>query len=168
MRWYSDVPFFLASFRSYLKKRGKSREDAEDLIQEAFLRLEQYCQKGNEVDCVEAFLRRTVMNLAVSEHRSEQRFLDGKMSLDSEELRDPSPTPDEVFAAEQRLRQLQTILDRVSRRVRDVYFMHRLGGFSYADIAARFNCSVSLVEKQIASAATAITYERLHGQLQEK
>jgi RNA polymerase sigma-70 factor (ECF subfamily) len=169
MGWHAEVPAIVANFKNFLKKRGKSPEDAEDLIQEAFLRLERYCQTGNQVECPEAFLRRTVMNLSASDHRrAENRYVNRDASVESEPICDSAPTPDEVFAAEQRLKQLETILDRVGRRAREVYFMHRLGGFSYADIAERFNCSVSLIEKDIASAQAAVTYERCHGQLKEK
>lgn len=71
-----------ASFVRFLKKRGKSPEDADDLTQEAFLRLEQYCRRGHEVACPEAFLRSTVMNLMVSEYRQERRYLQGRIELD--------------------------------------------------------------------------------------
>lgn len=162
-----DYSSFISYFKNLLKQRGKSRHDAEDLIQEAFLRLEKYCQQGHTVDNAEAFLTRTVLNLSVSEHRQEQLYRNGKMALDAEPLCDPAPTPDEVFAAEQRLYQIQTILDRVGERTREVYFLQRLGGFSYAEIAQRFNCSVSSIEKHIASATTALADERYHGNLQD-
>ncbi len=159
---------YVSYFKTFLKGRGKTREDAEDLIQEAFLRLESYCRQGNTVENAEAFLMRTVLNLSISEHRHEHRYLEGKTSLDCEPLCDPAPTPDEVFSAEQRLNQIQSILDRLGPRTREVFFLHRLGGFSYAEIAKRFNCSVSMIEKHIASAATAIAYERYHGNLRDK
>jgi RNA polymerase sigma factor (sigma-70 family) len=168
MNWLADYQRYLTYFRRFLKSRGKTREDAEDLIQEAFLRLERYCRQGNKVENTEAFLTRTVMNLSISEHRQENSYLEGKTSLDHEPLLDPAPSPDEVFAAEQRLKKIQTILDRVSPRTREAYFLHRLGGFSYAEIAKRFHCSVSMVEKLIASAATAIAYERHQGGLRDE
>jgi len=154
-------------FSKYLKGRGKTREEAEDLIQEAFARLEQYCRGGREVENTEAFLQRTVMNLCISEYRQERRYLEGKMSLDGAPMPDPTPSADEVLAAEQRLHQIQAILDALNQRTREVFFLHRLGGFSYAEIAERFHCSVSLIEKHIASAATAIAYERYHGKLRD-
>ena len=166
MSWSAQIPALLTDFKRFLKTRGKSPEDAEDLIQEAFLRLEQYCRQGKEIECAEAFLRRTVLNLAVSEHRHEARFRQGRIELDPG-LVDPHPTPDEVLQAEQRLIQMKDILDAVSPRTREAYFLHRLGGFSYADIAQRLNCSVSMVEKHIARAYTAITYARCHGTLKE-
>ncbi|WP_129778367.1 amidohydrolase family protein [Peristeroidobacter soli] len=38
-----------------LRRRGQSREDAEDLIQETFLRVKQYLDKGNEIREPEAY-----------------------------------------------------------------------------------------------------------------
>ena len=54
--------------KSLLRRRGASREDAEDLVQEAFVRLAAYCNEGNKVRYPEAFLKRTVMNLAFDAH----------------------------------------------------------------------------------------------------
>lgn len=51
---------------------------------------------------------------------------------------------------------MREALDAVSRRTRDVFFMHRLDGLSYAEIARRLGVSVSAIEKQMASALVAI------------
>lgn len=169
MRWHADIPTLMARVTGFLvKRRGKSREDAQDLVQEAFLKMEQYCQRGNEVDCAEAFLKRTVMNLVVTEHRQEHCFIRGRTAVDGLPVIDPAPQPDEAFLSDQCLVLTEKILDRtVGSRVREIYFLHRLGGYSYADIAARYSCSVSMVEKHIANASAAITYERLYGQLRD-
>jgi RNA polymerase sigma-70 factor (ECF subfamily) len=165
MHWSSDVPALLATLKRFLKRRGRSPEDAEDLIQEAFLRLERYCRRGQEVQCAEAFLRTTITNLAVSEFRAEHAYLKGRAPLDGELLRDPSLSPEDVYAAQQRIELLHRILPR---REREVYFMHKFGGYSYAEIADRLSCSISLVEKILAGAVTKIAYERSHGRLREE
>lgn len=146
--------------RNYLRRRGRTPEDAEDLVQEAFLRLELYCRAGNVVLEPEAFLMRTALNLSVSHHRHEQRSPIDKRTLDTLALIDMSETPDEAFAAEERLEHIKQILDAVGRRTRDIFFLHRLGGFSYAEIAQRLGISVSAIEKHIASAAAALALER--------
>jgi DNA-directed RNA polymerase specialized sigma24 family protein len=64
---------YLTYVRNCLRRRGRTREDAEDLVQEAFLRLELYCREGHQVLQPEAFLMRTALNLSVSHHRREQR-----------------------------------------------------------------------------------------------
>ena len=165
MLWHAEVPRLLTRLRTLLTRRGRSREDAEDLIQEAFLKLEQYCQHGKEVACVEAFLKQTVENLSASQFRTEHPYIKGRIELDGELLRDPAPTPDEVFAAQQRLEQLQKLLPP---RTREVYFMHKFGGCGYAEIADRLGCSISLVEKILASAVTKIAHERSHGRLRDE
>lgn len=134
--------------------RGRARhEDAEDLIQEAFLRMQEYCRKGGQVRDDEGFLIRTVTRLAINARR------DGHRELYAEEkpedllfLIDTQPLPDEVLAADECLLQMRTALDEVSRRTREVFFMHRLEGLSYAQIAQEMNLSVSSIEKMIATA----------------
>lgn len=168
MRWHTEVPALVSNFITYLRRGGRTREDAEDLVQEALLRLEQYCQSGNEVQSAKAFLWRTLNNLQVSEHRQEQPYREGRTSLEAAKLLDPAPRPDDVFLAHQCLKLTQEVLDRVSRRTRDIFFLHRLGGLSHAEIAARYKCSTSLVEKELATAALAITRERLYGTLRSR
>jgi RNA polymerase sigma factor (sigma-70 family) len=69
---------------------------------------------------------------------------------------DTTPTPDEVLEGDQCLQRMRNALDAVSRRTRDVFFMHRLDGLSYAQIARQMGVSVSAVEKHVASALAAL------------
>jgi RNA polymerase sigma-70 factor (ECF subfamily) len=100
------------------------------------------------------------MNLAVDLHRKSHadRFeTDTAQILD---VLDITPSPDEVFAAEQRLQQMRAALDRVSRRTREIFFMHRLQGLSHGEIADRLGITKSAVEKHIATAITILAIER--------
>jgi len=112
---------YISYLKNCLRRRGKTREDAEDLVQEAFLRLELYCQKGHEVSEPGAFLMRTVRNLSVSQHRRE--LLLNKKNIEDIPLADSSVAPDEVLAAEERLEAIRQILDGISRRTREVFFL---------------------------------------------
>lgn len=151
---------YLTYIRNCLRRRGRTREDAEDLVQEAFLRLELYCREGHQVLQPEAFLMRTALNLSISDHRREQRSPISKGTLETLALGDVSEAPDEVFAAGERLEHIKQVLDAAGRKTRDIFFLHRLGGFSYAEIAQRFGISVSAIEKHIASATAALALER--------
>lgn len=134
-------------------RRGCSHEQAEDLIQEAFLRMQEYCEQGGQVRQPEGFLVRTALRLAINARRDEHRDL--YVQEDVSELPyvlDTCPAPDEVLAADQCLDRMRKALDLVSRRTRDVFFMHRLDGFSYAQIAAHLGVSISAIEKHMASA----------------
>jgi RNA polymerase sigma factor (sigma-70 family) len=138
-----------------LRRLGRSREDTEDLIQEAFLRLHIYCQT-HEVREQEAFLVRTVQNLSVDSHRRAHRELYVDEPVETLTLVDVRLTPDEDVAIQQRLDKVRAVLDALKPRTRDVFLMHRVEGYSSAQVAERFGISVSAVEKHIARAVLAL------------
>lgn len=147
--------------KQLLRRRGQSLEDAEDLVQEAFVRLQTYLNEGHEVHRLEAFLVRTALNLAVDVSRRTPRDRFEAQSIEDLALVDLSPTPEELFSAERRLVQIRQVLDsKVSVRTREVFFLHRLEGFTYDEIAARVGINVRAVETHIARAVTAIWMER--------
>ena len=142
----------------FLRRKGRSREDAEDLIQEAMLRLHVYAQAvpvANE----EAFLRHAVNNLSIDQHRRDR--LDLRQAVPLEELNARSPlvapqsTPEDTLEAQQRLSLIRAVLDAVSLRTREIYFAHR-AGYSYAEIADHMNISHITIKRHIARALLAI------------
>lgn len=141
--------------RSVLRRRGQSREDAEDLIQEAFLRLHVYCQ-SQEVREQEAFLMRTMLNLSIDRHRREHRDLYVKDSPEDLMLADLRPTPDEDLLLQQRLARVSLVLDGLPPRTREIFIMHRIEGYGCAQIATTFGISLSAIEKHIARAVLAL------------
>lgn len=153
--------------QNMLRRRGQRREDAEDLVQEAFLRLQAYCNEGNEVRSPDAFLTRTVLNLAVNAYEADRSHLHVREAIEDLPLVDLSPTPDEVLAAEECLKRVHALLGTVSRRTREVFLMHRLHGLSYAQIAEHFDISVSAIEKHIA-AAMAVLGPYMHKELKRQ
>jgi RNA polymerase sigma-70 factor (ECF subfamily) len=138
----------------FLRRKGRSHEDSEDLIQEAMLRLHLYC-KGEAVVNEEAFLRHTVQNLAIDQHRRDRPDLRRQVQI--EELNAEHPlvaaisTPEDSVEAQQRLSHIQAMLDAVSPRTREIYFAHR-AGYSYAEIADHMSISHITIKRHIARA----------------
>jgi RNA polymerase sigma factor (sigma-70 family) len=147
------LPMYFRRLRMLLLRRGRTREEAEDLIQDAFLKMQEYCERGGQVREPEGFLVRTVLRLAANARRDAHRNLYYEEPVENLTLIvDTTPMPDEVLAGDQCLERMRDALDAVSRRTRDVFFMQRLDGLSYAQIAQRLGVSISAVEKHIASA----------------
>lgn len=147
------LPLYFRRLQRMLLRRGRSPDDAEDLIQDAFLKMQEYCERGGQVRQPEGFLVRTVLRLASNARRDEHRHLYCDEQVENLKLLvDTTPTPDEVLAGDQCLERMRDALDAVSRRTRDVLFMHRLDGLSYAQIAESLGVSVSAVEKHMAAA----------------
>jgi len=166
-RWpelWSALPERIGRVKALLRRRGQSREDAEDLVQEAFLRLHMYLDAGHEVRQPEALLVRTALNLAVDASRRDRRdHRDQHLAAPVEELDLPdlAPTPEERCLNHQRLMQIRRVLEtRVGPRTREAFLMHRLEGFKHQEIADRMGISVRTVENHIARAVTAIWMER--------
>jgi RNA polymerase sigma factor (sigma-70 family) len=138
----------------FLRRKGRSREDAGDLIQEALLRLHLYGQSVPVVN-EEAFLRRAVNNLSIDQYCRDRPDLRQEVPIDElnaqTPLIAPESTPEEILEAQQRLDRIRAVLDAVSLRTREIYFAHR-AGYSYAEIAGHMNISHITIRRHIARA----------------
>jgi RNA polymerase sigma factor (sigma-70 family) len=150
-------PLHFKSLLRFLRRKGRSREDAEDaedLVQEAMLRLHQYSMHSVVVN-EEAFLRHAVRNLAIDRFRHDRSVLGREVQIEEVDrqcpLIAPSPTPDQIVGSQQCLLELTVILDAASRRTREIYLAHR-SGYSYAEIASEMGIARITVRRHIARA----------------
>jgi RNA polymerase sigma factor (sigma-70 family) len=150
----SNRPEYFAGLLRLLRRKGRSREDAEDLIQEAMLRLHLYA-KSEAVVHEEAFLKQAVRNLAIDQYRHDRSRVCCEVPIEDADrqhpLIAPSPTPDQILDCQQRLDQLTVMLDSVSRRTREIYFAHR-SGYTHAEIANDMGIAEMTVKRHIARA----------------
>ncbi len=146
----------LIKLRRLLRSRGRSVDDTDDLIQEAFLRLQLYC-RDHSIERKEAFLIRTALNLSVDQTRREHRESLEHGVLEKLSLIDPKPIPDEVYAGQKRLLLWERGLATLSPRRREVFLLNRLDGYSFPQIAQRLGITLSMVEKHAAKAVLFLT-----------
>lgn len=143
-------------------RRGRTLEDAEDLVQQAFLRLIEY-QKAGRVRHTEAFLRRVITNLSINQYHREQIVAFAEDSVEdlaeTIPLIDPDPGPERVVAARQEVEQIAAMLSEVSVRTSQIFIAHR-AGYRYEEIAAELGISARTVKKHI-SRATALLAEAM-------
>lgn len=136
------------------RRRGRSQEEAEDLIQEALLRLHEYCLNA-EVRDEEAFLARTVSNLAINEYRRERIISFAQETVEELEqsvgLSDTNPGPERICAAQQQLEEVTKTLSAVSKRTCQIFLAQR-AGYSYEEIAADLGITPRTVQKHMARA----------------
>lgn len=141
--------------RSALMRRGRTEHEADDLVQEAWIRLECY-RRELPVDEPEAFLMRTALNLSIDAHRArvargEEVMLEGVVLVDTQ------PSAEAVLLSRERLQRLCVCLDRLNDKTRAIFLAHRVDGMSYQQIAQLHGMSVASVAKHIAKAATQVT-----------
>lgn len=160
------TPDFNVLFRShgrellrFLKHRLPTAEAAEDVAQEAFVRLLRL-PAGNDLIDPRAVLFATAANLARDFGRR-QRV--AAVVDDSEALMgviaDPAPVPETVVADRQELARAIAVLDRLPERTRQAFEMHRLGGHTQTRIARELGVSTTLVWRMIHEAYAALRDE---------
>jgi RNA polymerase sigma-70 factor (ECF subfamily) len=151
-------PRYFERLLKFLRRKGRSQEDAEDLIQEAMLRLHVYGREA-AVANEEAFLRQAVSNLSIDQHRRDRGTFAREVPIEELDPRHPliaaHPNPEDLLETQQRLAHIRAVLDAVSPRTREIYFAHR-AGYSYAEIAAHMNLSHITIKRHIARGLLAI------------
>jgi RNA polymerase sigma factor (sigma-70 family) len=139
-------------FRSY----RLCAADAEDLMQEVFVRV---AVSGHPEDLrkPEAFVFTLAKNLVRDRaRRLHIRAVDQSVSVDELDLRCDRPTPDQWLELAQKLAQVERTLASLKPNTRHAFMLHRVHGESYAAIAIDMKVSVSMIEKHIMSATTAL------------
>jgi RNA polymerase sigma factor (sigma-70 family) len=150
-----STPKLRLKLQRMLRRRGRSIDDTEDLIQESFLRLHIYSGE-TDVGKREAFLIRTALNLSIDQHRRERVAAIVPFDWEAMPLVDPRPTPDVVCADRARLRHFRAGLLALSARQRDVFCLNRIEGLNTTQVAQHLGLSVSMVEKYATRAMRAM------------
>lgn len=141
----------LSKARRAVLRRGVSETDADELVQEAFLRIEQY-ERVQYARSREALLVRTAVNLSIDQARRRARSpfaASDNIDLIADQTQ---PDPSQIVEERARLHHAAQGLGALPERTRRILLMRRLDDLSYAEIARREQMSVAAVEKQVARA----------------
>ncbi|WP_431257630.1 RNA polymerase sigma factor [Roseateles chitinivorans] len=144
-----------ARVRSALMRRGRSSQEADDFVQEAWLRLACY-ESSQPVDRPEAFLMRTALNLSVDAHRARSTHGDHVLA-ENVVLMDTAPGTEAIVLARERVARLSECVSRLRPKTRAILLAHRVDGRTYQDIALEHDLSISTVEKHVAKATLLLT-----------
>jgi RNA polymerase sigma-70 factor (ECF subfamily) len=115
-----------------------SAGDAEDLVQEAFLRLHRERTEGTVIDSEKAFLTTVVTRLAIDHLRSARVRREQYVGewLPEPLLVDPGPTPADAAETSDTLSlAFLVLLESLSPLERAVFLLHDVFGYSHAEIA---------------------------------
>lgn len=132
---------------AYALKLVKNRPVAEDLVQDAFLRLHPLF---DSVENPRAWLYRTTHNLAVNYHRSNRRTVSmeerEEAGGDAETPVDANlPLPDEYLQRMEAIGRMRICLEGLDERSREVVRLKFEESFSYKEISKKTGLSVSNV-----------------------
>lgn len=140
--------------KAALRRRGRSEHDAEDLLQEAWLRMARHGQAERVLN-PEAFLMRAALNLSIDAHRRSGHG--EEVALDDVLLVDVAPGAEAVLLGKERMQRMASCLARLPERSRAIFLAHRVDGRSYTDIGRELGISATAVEKHVAKATLLLT-----------
>lgn len=130
----------------FLRSRLPYEADAEDLAQEVYLRLLRVKDR-DRIENQRAYILRVAANIA-TEWRLLARNRLGHSSEALERLVDPADPAREAMVARQ-MQSLEVALTTLSPKCRAVLLMHRRDRYTYNEIAAEMQMSVSMVKKYL-------------------
>lgn len=140
---------------------GRS-DDAEDVVQETFLRLWEHRADWNASGSVRSLLYRIGRNLALNEQRrSDVRFRLRRAVLFDEAERG-NPTPVDVLERHELASALDQAIRLLPARRREVFELRSLHGLSVRETAEVMNISPQTVKNQMSSAAEELRHRLAH------
>ncbi len=133
----------------YFQKRGVSREEAEDAVQEVWTRLAQR-QGLAGLHSLEGYLFQTAANIAIDLHRHGRAQRRDQHDSYAEGYHAPADlSPVELIEGHEALAQVVSALTELPERTRRVFVLARLEHMRQTDIAEQVGISVSAVEKHM-------------------
>lgn len=135
-----------SGLRAIARRGGNG--DAEDIVQEAFLRVVETYGDQN-VRKVDNLLSRVVRSVAIDnlKLRTSRR---ARMEVEVQVSSVNQPLdPERGLMGSQRLRQVMETIDNMPARRREVFLLHRMEDLTYPQIARHTGTSIKAVEKHI-------------------
>ncbi|MFC4294181.1 RNA polymerase sigma factor [Novosphingobium tardum] len=147
----------------YLMARGLPRDDAEDVLQDLWIRLDGAAP--GPVGEPRAYLYRMAHNLLLDRRRSSQRRQRREEAWSGEGTgiiseTDETPSSERVLLSRERLDRMNAALAALPERTRGIFAAFRIEGETQQSIADRLGISKSAVEKQIYRAYRVVTATR--------
>ncbi|HYI09203.1 MAG TPA: sigma-70 family RNA polymerase sigma factor [Thermoanaerobaculia bacterium] len=136
---------------NYLTHLVRSRDRAEEIAQDAFVRLYRNASKYRERERLGPYLYRIATNLVVTEVRREKRWSLLLPRLNAS-TRQSAPSPDTTLITDEIQRQVTAALDRLPVKYRAPLVLFEIEEWSYEEIARTLDIRSGTVKSRISRA----------------
>jgi RNA polymerase sigma-70 factor (ECF subfamily) len=132
------------SLYKYLINLSLSPDEAEDVIQEVFLRLANHLKGGGNDRNLRSWVFRVAYNCSMDIHRSNGRNYSGvsRDEEDMEEISDPGKDPELIYLQKERMKRVSDAMSQLTPKQRNSVFL-RSEGLRYMEIGSVLGVSES-------------------------
>lgn len=148
------------SLVAYAKSKGASEADADEIVQEAFMRLQKYGQK-EKIQSDVAFLRTIIVNIIRDRFRRLKitPFVENYDEV-SFAIASPAPDQEKALAAKQDLEATIRDIRDLPDITGEVLIRYRLQGETYERIAQNMGLTIALVRRHLRDALVMLAKKR--------
>jgi RNA polymerase sigma-70 factor (ECF subfamily) len=127
--------------------KGLGRREAEDVVQEAFVKL-LGLDNDDISSYIKAYLYRIALNLAIDKVRHNARSPEDE-GIEQEQFYNDVTSPERQHESQQLLAKMTHSIKALPLKCRQSFILYKLKGMSYMDIAITMQISESMVRKYV-------------------
>jgi len=142
------------SLYRYFVSMSRHREQAEDLVQEVFVRMLRYRTSYDPAQSFTAWMYQIARNAGVDQVRKRGRA--EVIDIDAVQQRDTSAGPEESASLGQDLALLRRAMEQLPEDKREILVLSRFQGMKHEDIAEVLGCEVGTVKVRVYRAIRAL------------
>jgi RNA polymerase sigma-70 factor (ECF subfamily) len=158
LRWFDELR---GPLRCYLLCAGVNAEDADEAVQESFLRLYQHLEKNGDRSNLRSWVFQVARNYLRDDRKSARRQrtapLDDAMERDGR-FRDPGDSPEQCALGAERSRRLHAAIQKLGAQQRECILL-RSSGLRYREIAEILGINISSVGTLVQRAVARLNEE---------
>ena len=137
------------SLMNFLRARLRSKEEAREVAQEAYVRLLQL-DNPEAVSYFRAFLFKTAGNIAIDRMRKDSRERSRSLFPLFEE--DSAPSAEQTAVRRQTIRRVERSLEDLPPKCRKAFLLSRIYGLSTREIASQMHMSTRMIRNYLVQA----------------
>lgn len=142
--------------RAWLRRRLPAREDADDLIQEAYCRIWSALD-ARPIDNPRAYFYQTVRSVMVDRiRRTAVVNISAIADIEALPVLEETSSPERIVAARMDLQRVQALIDTLPERRRRIMKLRKIDGLSQREIAEAMGVSEGIVENELVQGLKAI------------
>ena len=147
-----------AQLRSLAKKLVGTADLADEVVQDAYVKLAEGAGAGTRVERPYCYCCQVVRNIALDHYR--RRSVEAKVRVQTDDGQVPEVPVNCSVAGRidgrRLIKAIDQVLDTLPRRTREAFELFRLGELTQREIAAKLGCSATLVNFMVRDAREAL------------